>query len=310
MLGGQIFGLPLGLLFLVGTSSPTTAFAIGGKPGGLVLQPHARAPVALPTTPLRARQQPGKTRPTAILFSLGAGGQSTRALGFLGRRGGAAKAAAAATATKGGMDSLTLLSTAMGYLVIAGSMLFKVPQAVRIFRKKSAEGLSASMYILESAGIAMSLAFSMKNAFPFSTYGEAVFILLQNLAIMGGISLYSDTPRPPVLILAVLLASAAFAYAVSPSAPMLLVSVLQTISIPLLNLSRIPQLILNHKNKSTGELAPSTLILQAAGNLARIFTTMVQVQNNLFLLSCLVAMVFNGALVAQYFMYRDGAKQA
>lgn len=97
--------------------------------------------------------------------------------GLLHRRGGA-------SAGKG--DALTLLSTAMGYVVIAGSMLFKVPQAVRIFRKKSAEGLSASMYILETAGIAMSLAFSMKNAFPFSTYGEAVFILLQNVAIMAG----------------------------------------------------------------------------------------------------------------------------
>lgn len=88
---------------------------------------------------------------------------------------------------------------------------------------------------------------------------------------------------------------------------MLLVNVLQSVSIPLLNLSRVPQLMLNYKNKSTGELAPSTLILQAAGNLARIFTTLVQVQNNLFLLSCVVAMVFNGALVAQYFMYRGNA---
>lgn len=96
---------------------------------------------------------------------------------LLRRRGGGAP---------GKVDGLTLLSTAMGYAVIAGSMLFKVPQAVRIFRKKSAEGLSASMYILETAGIAMSLAFSMKNAFPFSTYGEAVFILIQNVAIMAG----------------------------------------------------------------------------------------------------------------------------
>ena len=83
----------------------------------------------------------------------------------------------------------------MGYAVIAGSMLFKVPQAVRIFRKKSAEGLSASMYILETAGIAMSLAFSMKNAFPFSTYGEAVFILIQNVAIMAGACICDGSDR-------------------------------------------------------------------------------------------------------------------
>jgi uncharacterized protein with PQ loop repeat len=109
--------------------------------------------------------------------------RTPRLASLLRRRGGGS---AAVAATPGKMDGLTLLSTAMGYVVIAGSMLFKVPQAVRIFRKKSAEGLSASMYILESAGIAMSLAFSMKNAFPFSTYGEAVFILLQNVAIMAG----------------------------------------------------------------------------------------------------------------------------
>lgn len=199
---------------------------------------------------------------------------------------------------------MTLLSTFMGYTIIAGSMLFKVPQAARIFRKKSASGLSSSMYVLETVGIAMSLAFSIRNAFPFSTYGEAVFILLQNVIIMSGISLYSNQPRPPVLYLSLLAASLFFALTISPAVPMVVVSILQSISIPLLNFSRIPQLLLNHRTKSTGELAPSTLILQAAGNLARIFTTFVQVQNNLFLLSCVVAMLFNGALVAQFFMYR------
>jgi len=229
-------------------------------------------------------------------------------LPFLRQRGGAASASISASPTKaGGLDSLTLLSTFMGYTVIAGSMLFKVPQAARIFRKKSAAGLSSSMYVLETAGIAMSLAFSIRNAFPFSTYGEAVFILLQNVIIMSGISLYSDQPKPSVLVLSLVAASLAFAYTISPAAPMVLVSILQSISIPLLNFSRVPQLLLNHRTKSTGELAPSTLILQAAGNLARIFTTIVQVQNKLFLLSCLVAMVFNGALVAQYFMYRGRA---
>lgn len=37
------------------------------------------------------------------------------------------------------------------------------------------------------------------------------------------------------------------------------------------------QIVMNYQRKSTGELAPTTLVLQAAGNLARIFTTIVQV---------------------------------
>ena len=131
--------------------------------------------------------------------------------------------------------------------------------------------------------------------------------MLQNVVIMAGISLYSDEPSPPILALSLLLASLFFAYTISPLAPMLLVSILQTVSIPLLNFSRVPQLLLNYRNKSTGELAPSTLILQAVGNVARIFTTMVQLQNTLYLLSCVAAFIFNGALVAQYYLYRDGA---
>jgi len=114
----------------------------------------------------------------------------------------------------------------IGYIIIAGSLLFKVPQVgggeypsdnpymlyksqkknhhhppegfhslsllpltpqvARIFRKKSAEGISAYMYCMETLGVAMSLLFSVRKAFPFSTYGEAVFILLQNIAILVG----------------------------------------------------------------------------------------------------------------------------
>lgn len=200
--------------------------------------------------------------------------------------------------------ALTILSTLVGYVIIAGSMLFKVPQAARIFRKKSAEGISATMYSLETVGIAMSLVFSIRSAFPFSTFGEAFFILAQNMAILAGISIYDQNPKPSVLALGLLVFGALFALTLSPAlVPYSIVSLLQSISIPLLNISRIPQILLNHERKSTGELAPSTLILQAAGNLARIFTTIVQVKNQLFLLSCIVAMVFNGILVAQYLMY-------
>ena len=107
----------------------------------------------------------------------------------------------------------------MGYIIIAGSLLFKIPQVssstsllqwprssiivlpsthspfpslsplpqvARIFRKKSAEGISAYMYCMETVGVAMSLLFSIRQAFPFSAYGEAVFILIQNIAILVG----------------------------------------------------------------------------------------------------------------------------
>lgn len=145
-------------------ASPRSPLQRLRQPGFLLAPRSTHAALDFLEAPPLTKRQPQKLRLGALLR----------------RRGGA-------VAGKGaGVDGLTLLSTAMGYVIIAGSMLFKVPQAVRIFRKQSAEGLSASMYVLETAGIAMSLAFSMRNAFPFSTYGEAVFILLQNMAIMAG----------------------------------------------------------------------------------------------------------------------------
>lgn len=98
---------------------------------------------------------------------------------------------------------------------------------MRIFRKRSAEGISASMFTLETVGTSMSLLFSVRNAFPFSTYGEAFFILAQNVAILigmyaivtnrvlgggtsqslsmplvlTGISVFDKNPSPPMLAL-------------------------------------------------------------------------------------------------------------
>lgn len=307
----RIFGLAL---MALAVSSTTRAFATGPHNvfkstihGGLRTR---KSPIlaSLCSTPQHHVLNAGKGMPVLNRplpsSSLAAAPSSISSIApILFRRGGVAIPAPPGK----GFDFLTLLSRTTGYVVIAGSMLFKLPQAARIFRKKSAAGLSSSMYILETIGIAMSLAFSIRNAFPFSTYGETVFIVLQNVVIMAGISLYSDEPRPPILALSLLLASLFFAYTISPLAPMLLVSILQTVSIPLLNFSRVPQLLLNYRNKSTGELAPSTLILQAVGNVARIFTTMVQLQNTLYLLSCVAAFIFNGALVAQYYLYRDRA---
>lgn len=45
-----------------------------------------------------------------------------------------------------------MLSKALGYLIILGSLIVKVPQILKILQSNSVEGLSLEMFVLEIVG--------------------------------------------------------------------------------------------------------------------------------------------------------------
>jgi mannose-P-dolichol utilization defect protein 1 len=75
-------------------------------------------------------------------------------------------------------------------------------------------------------------------------------------------------------------------------------------STPLMHTSKIPQILSNERNQSTGELSPITLSFQLAGNIARVFTTVVQLQSRWFLASIFISLVLNTILGLQYLRYQ------
>ncbi|CAN8074157.1 unnamed protein product [Agarophyton chilense] len=197
---------------------------------------------------------------------------------------------------------LTVLSTIVGVCVLIGSVLYKIPQVVRVIRRRSAAGISVLMYVLETVGTTFSAVYYARRSIPFSTYGEGVFIMLQNFVILVLIVFFERLPRAPACALALLyLASLLCLY--SPVVPMSITTFLQVCSIPILNLARLPQILLNWRRKSTGQLAPITLGLQLLGNCARIFTTLAQVRDPLMLIAITVNTCFNTVLFAQWMCY-------
>lgn len=201
--------------------------------------------------------------------------------------------------------SLGLWSSLVGWLVIIGSALYKFPQLVRIWRVRSAKGISVTTYFCETLSIALSLCYALRNRFPFDTYGETGFILVQNLFIIILMSHFDACPGRMMTLVLLGGIGALMAMLLSPSvAPLGLVAATQAISIPLLNASRLPQIILNARTRTTGQLSITTLLLQVLGNAARLFTTLVQLEGNmLYLLSSIVAFVLNSVLVYQYFRF-------
>jgi mannose-P-dolichol utilization defect protein 1 len=198
---------------------------------------------------------------------------------------------------------LNQLSSVVGYSVIGTSSVYKVPQITRIFKKKSVKGLSKTMFGMETVAGTLSLAFCTKSKFPFSTYGEGTFILAQNIAILYGLALYGKKNHVFSFIIITIIGTISF-FLLNTIIPLKIVSMCQILSIAIVNIARLPQIRLNYKQRNTGELAPSTLIIQMCGNIARVFTTIIQVKDTLVLLSALLGTLFCGILVIQYFLYR------
>jgi len=204
-------------------------------------------------------------------------------------------------------------SSLVGYLVILCSSFYKIPQIVRIMRKKSAKGISLSMYTLENIGIYFSLCYCIQAKFPWETFAENICIFLQNGIIMLLLHQYAVQRTKKTIsgnfdylwmlfYFLSLLLSISLLWSIR--LPIRWLQVLQLCSSPLLNASKIPQILENRRNESTGELSPITLGFQLAGNIARVFTTLVQLQNRWYLASIFISLALNAILGFQYMRYR------
>ena len=75
------------------------------------------------------------------------------------------------------------VSKGLGIGIITAASVVKVPQILKLVRSRSASGVSFLSYLLETASYLISLAYNIRNGFPFSTFGETAFILVQNVVI-------------------------------------------------------------------------------------------------------------------------------
>lgn len=79
---------------------------------------------------------------------------------------------------------LTLfVSKSIGLGIIAASSVVKIPQLLKLVASQSSAGVSFLSYLLETTSYTISLIYNARNGFPFSTYGETAFILVQNVII-------------------------------------------------------------------------------------------------------------------------------
>ena len=172
---------------------------------------------------------------------------------------------------------------------------------------RSARGLSLVAFILETLAYAITTTYAYRNSFPFSTYGENLFLTIQNVIITALIVHYNPpsslSNRSP-LQRAILSAQVAIAFTIPLVVfPMSTIALFQIATLPLSLFSKLPQIRQNYRAQSTGQLSAFAVISQVGGCLARLFTTAQEVGDVIVAAGFALALALNVVLGLQMWLY-------
>ncbi|XP_006218842.1 mannose-P-dolichol utilization defect 1 protein isoform X2 [Vicugna pacos] len=194
-----------------------------------------------------------------------------------------------------------LLSKGLGLGIVAGSLLVKLPQVFKLLRAKSSEGLSYQSIVLELVALTGTMVYSITRNFPFSSWGEALFLMLQTITIAFLVLHYRGQTMKGVAFLVCY--ALGLLVLLSPLTPVAVVTLLQAFNVPAVVVGRLLQAATNYRNGHTGQLSAITVFLLFGGSLARIFTSIQETGDLLMAGTFIVSSLCNGLIAAQLLYY-------
>lgn len=193
-----------------------------------------------------------------------------------------------------------LISKGLGIGIVIGGAIVKIPQIVTILKHQSAQGLSLTSFLLETCAYQIVMVYNMRLHNPFSTYGEVLFMTLQNILICVLIVWYT---RKEKHLAGVTCLGFLGMFGLLVLVPSWCMALLYAAQIPIGLASKVPQIRANHLNQSTGQLSVFAVLNYFAGTTARAFTTWTELDDPIMLGGNLLASILNGTLVLQVMMY-------
>jgi len=196
-------------------------------------------------------------------------------------------------------------SKTVGYAIIVASVLVKLPQLLKMVSAKSGDGISLSSVILELAAISTTVAYSVAKSFPFSAWGEGLFLAMQT-ACVGFLTLLFETSSASAISFGVGY-TAIMAGLLGGYAPLHFITTLQALNIPIVIVSKLLQIVANFRASSTGQLSAITVGLLFLGCVVRIATTWIETGDLLTVVNYVIATVLNGTILGQILYYGGNA---
>lgn len=195
-----------------------------------------------------------------------------------------------------------LFSKFLSSAILLGSVAVKLPQVFNIVSTKNVVGLSPQAFYSEVPLATLSVLYSYRLGYAFTSYGESVMVLIQNMILVYLLWVYMQ-PKPSTThklsVMAVFVAVGVIAYHL----PAEYLYILPNINLALMMYARVAQIINNFRQGTTGQLSSITTGLTFIGSVARIFTTMTEAGGDILLLTSFgISMVLSGTLLFQVSM--------
>lgn len=195
-----------------------------------------------------------------------------------------------------------LISKGLGIGIIAGSVLVKVPQIVKILNAKSAEGISVISVLLDLMAITFHISYSFVKGFPFSAWGDGTFLAIQTSIIAALIYLYGHKSAFRSLTFISIYVVLVYIL-MSGITPLEYLWTAQGFNVPILLMGKLSQAFTNYRNGSTGQLSAATCFMLLAGSAARIFTSIQETGDTMMVVIYCVSTFANAVIVAQLLYY-------
>lgn len=194
------------------------------------------------------------------------------------------------------------LSKVLGIGLIAGSVLVKVPQILKIYNGKSGAGLSIPSVLLDLSAITIHGSYNYVKGFPFSSWGDGFMLGIQTLIVFYLILYYAKKFQEANMFL---VAYAIIVFVMCTLVPDNILWLLQACNVPILMSGKLLQAWENYKNGSTGQLSAATVCGLTAGSIARIFTSIQETGDSMMIITYLAATSANLVLFFQLFYYKN-----
>lgn len=199
------------------------------------------------------------------------------------------------------------LSKLLGMAIILGSMVVKLPQIVKILGSRDIRGLSFAGNLLELVALTIGASYSFRMDFPFSSYGENIFLSAQQMAICFLILWYGGRKSLGLSFTAVY--AAVSGLLASGSVPIIWLWYAQMGNIFLGTFGKLLQVRSCWVNGHTGQLSAVTAVMVSAGSLVRVFTCITEIGDPTAIASSVVAASVNLLPLLQILYYWEATKK-
>lgn len=194
------------------------------------------------------------------------------------------------------------IAKSLGYGIVVGASLVKLPQVFKILGAKSGVGITIFGVLLELMAITFNACYSYRNNFPFSAWGEAVFLAIET-ALIAFLVMWFAGGKGKALTFVLLYSAVTYILTHPTIVPRDIMWYLQSTVLPLAVTGKLIQAFKNFKAQHTGQLSAVTAWAILAGSITRIFTTIQETGDLLTAVTFAFAASANAIIALQVLYY-------